>query len=292
LSEATTDRPRRKMKQAVVTGASRGIGLQCAQKLASLGYSVACVGRDLPTLAQVVQSLPSTATNPGATDPSGSAALAHGRLSHSAHACDVAQPKEVSETIQRIAQQGTHGIHVLVNAAGVVHNGLLARTTDATVATTLGTNLLGPIHLCREVSKVMLKHRTKPLKRKEIAAADDTVCPSGQTIINIGSVVGSSGNVGQCIYSASKSGLVGLTLSLAKELGSRNICVNLIEPGFIDTDMTKDMSTEQRQKIEQSIMLNRFGEGRDVADLVGFLVGDGGRYITGQTLRVDGGLRL
>ena len=175
---------------------------------------------------------------------------------------------------------------------------------------TIATNLLGPIYMCREVSKVMLRDRRRSvggrssvggrngsLEEEEEDALEDTLEDRrgrghGRAIINIGSVVGGSGNVGQCVYSASKSGLVGLTKSLAKEMGGRSVRVNLIEPGFIETDMTKDMSTDAREAIKKKIMLGSFGTSQDVAGMVGFLVSKSGRYVTGQTLRVDGGLSL
>jgi 3-oxoacyl-[acyl-carrier protein] reductase len=254
--------------RAVVTGASRGIGLQCATVLAEIGYSVALIGRDLETLESVTKDLNSSTSS-----------------NHTAHCCDVSQPKEVIDCVRDITNNGENRINVLVNAAGVVHNGLLVRTSDDAIKTIIGTNLLGPIHMCREVSKVMIKHQnTKVNENNEIEM--------NSTILNVGSVVGSSGNSGQCLYSTSKAGLAGLTLSLAKELGQRNIRVNLIEPGFINTDMTNNMPIKKKNEIENKIILNKFGETNDVANLVKYLVGTGGSYITGQTIRIDGGLIL
>ena len=292
--------------RAVVTGASRGIGRTIAQRLADMGYSVACVGRDLVTLQNVVEQLPTWYHH------------------HTAHACDVSQPDQVKRCMQDITNNGKLPVDVLINAAGIVQNGLLVRANDASIEATVATNLLGPMYMCREVSKVMLRDQRsgggvgrrrgragvveeedekkmkdeKENEREEEKTVEDILEDTrgngkhGRAIINIGSIVGGSGNIGQCIYSASKSGLVGLTKSLAKELGGRNVRVNLIEPGFIQTEMTKNMSEDTRTKIEQKIMLGTFGTTQDVAGVVSFLVSKNGRYITGQTLRVDGGLSL
>ena len=282
--------------RAVVTGASRGIGRTIAQRLADMGYSVACVGRDLVTLQNVAEQLPTWYHH------------------HTAHACDVSQPDQVKRCVQDITNNGKLPVDVLINAAGIVQNGLLVRANDASIETTVATNLLGPMYMCREVSKVMLRDRRsngvgrrrgradvveeEEEKEEEENTVEELLEDTrgngkhGRAIINIGSIVGGSGNIGQCIYSASKSGLVGLTKSLAKELGGRNVRVNLIEPGFIQTEMTENMSEDARTKIEQKIMLGKFGTTQDVAGVVSFLVSKNGRYITGQTLRVDGGLSL
>ena len=278
--------------RAVVTGASSGIGRQIAHKLSSLGYSIACIGRDSTTLEATVSSLSESISSSSASSSSSSSThvtkvVRFGNTppppppqqQHTAHICDVSNSTSVAETISNITQKNTLPIHVLINAAGIVQNNLLVRTNDTIIQETLHTNLLAPIHLCREVAKSML--RTKQKEQKD-----------HRSIINIGSVVGSQGNIGQCVYSASKAGLSGLTMSLAKELGPRGVRVNLIEPGFIETEMTQNISTEARLAIEKSIMLGTFGTSEDVAEMVGFLVSHSGKYITGTTINIDGGLRM
>ena len=234
--------------RAVVTGASSGIGRQIAHKLSSLGYSIACIGRDSTTLEATVSSLSESISSSSASSSSSSSThvtkvVRHGHTpppppppqqqQHTAHICDVSNSTSVAETISNITQKNTLPIHVLINAAGIVQNNLLVRTNDTIIQETLHTNLLAPLHLCREVAKSML--RTKQKEQKD-----------HRSIINIGSVVGTQGNIGQCVYSASKAGLSGLTMSLAKELGPRGVRVNLIEPGFIETEMTQNISTEAR----------------------------------------------
>ena len=254
---------------ALVTGASRGIGRACAHAAASLGYSVVCVGRDNDTLESVRCELPEV--------------VGPDRLqSHATVVCDVSSESSIVQCVDKVSKSfddsGGGTIHALINAAGVVQNGLLARTSDAIVDSTLKTNLVGPMIMCREVSKKMLQARYK-----------DTMPPE-RCIINIGSIVGSTGNAGQCIYSASKAGLHGLTLSLSQELGPRGIRVNLIEPGFIDTEMTSALSAERKDAIIKNITLGRFGTVEDVASLARFLMSKDSGYVTGQTFRVDGGL--
>ena len=281
--------------RAVVTGASSGIGRQIAHKLSSLGYSIACIGRDSTTLEATVSSLSESISSSSASSSSSSSThvtkvVRYGNTPppppqqqhHTAHICDVSNSTSVAETISNITQKNTLPIHVLINAAGIVQNNLLVRTNDTIIQETLHTNLLGPIHLCREVAKSML--RTKQKEQKDLQ--------HHRSIINIGSVVGTQGNIGQCVYSASKAGLSGLTMSLAKELGPRGVRVNLIEPGFIETEMTQNISTEARLAIEKSIMLGTFGTSEDVAEMVGFLVSHSGKYITGTTINIDGGLRM
>ena len=281
--------------RAVVTGASSGIGRQIAHKLSSLGYSIACIGRDSTTLEATVSSLSESISSSSASSSSSSSThvtkvVRFGNTpppppqqqQHTAHICDVSNSTSVAETISNITQKNTLPIHVLINAAGIVQNNLLVRTNDTIIQETLHTNLLAPIHLCREVAKSML--RTKQKEQKDLQ--------HHRSIINIGSVVGTQGNIGQCVYSASKAGLSGLTMSLAKELGPRGVRVNLIEPGFIETEMTQNISTEARLAIEKSIMLGTFGTSEDVAEMVGFLVSHSGKYITGTTINIDGGLRM
>ena len=200
-----------------------------------------------------------------------------GESSHFGAQCDVSSTASVDEAVKR-AVRWAGAPHVLVNAAGVSHDALLLKATDEHIEETIGTNLLGPLRLCRAISKAMLRGRIR-----------------GGSIINIGSVVGSSGNSGQSVYSASKSGLGGLTRSLARELGPRDIRVNLVEPGFIDVGLGAAAAASDPERVAgyaSRTALGRLGCAEDVARVVQFLASADAGYITGQTLRVDGGLSL
>ncbi|KAG5275693.1 hypothetical protein AALO_G00123490 [Alosa alosa] len=189
---------------------------------------------------------------------------------HVALSCDVSKEQEVQKTFEAIQKNyGTVGY--LVNAAGINRDGLLLRTRPDDIASVLHTNLLGSMLTCRAALRSMLG--------------------KGGAIVNIGSVVGLKGNAGQCAYSASKAGLEGFTRSLAKEVASRNVRVNLVAPGFIRTDMTAGLQEEVGGGGAQTrIPLGRFGEPEEVAKAVLFLLES--PYITGQVLLVDGGLQL
>jgi NAD(P)-dependent dehydrogenase (short-subunit alcohol dehydrogenase family) len=160
----------------------------------------------------------------------------------------------------------------LVNAAGISRDGLLIQLKDQDLMDTMNTNLLGTMRVSQHVAKHMLRKR------------------QGGCIINISSVIGLHGNVGQSVYSASKAGIIGFTKSLAKELGPSNIRVNAIAPGFIETDMTSDMSLEKKQKMLDLIPLRKFGQVQDVALAAQFIAESG--YLHGQVLELDGGLVL
>lgn len=200
-----------------------------------------------------------------------------GESSHFGAQCDVSCSASVDEAVKQAVRWG--GVpHVLVNAAGVSYDALLLKATDEHIEETIGTNLLGPLRLCRAITKAMLRGRVR-----------------GGSIINIGSVVGSSGNTGQSVYSASKSGLGGLTRSLARELGPRDIRVNLVEPGFIDVGLGAVAAASDPERVAgyaSRTALGRLGCAQDVAHAVQFLASAEAGYITGQTLRVDGGLSL
>ncbi|KAM9386137.1 carbonyl reductase family member 4 isoform 1-T1 [Pholidichthys leucotaenia] len=188
-------------------------------------------------------------------------------VDHVAFSCDVSKEQDVQKTFETI-HRSCGGISYLVNAAAINRDSLLLRTKAEDMVALLHTNLLGSMLTCRAALRSMLH-------AKEGA------------IINIGSVVGLKGNSGQCVYSATKAGLEGFTRSLAKEVASRNIRVNLLAPGFIRTDMTAELKEEDR---ERSIPLRRFGEPEEVAQAALFLLDS--PYITGQVLVVDGGLHL
>jgi len=164
-------------------------------------------------------------------------------------------------------------IDVLVNNAGVAIDGLAVRMKDEDWDRTLATNLKGAFALCRAAARPMMKQR------------------SG-AIVNLTSVVGEMGNVGQAAYAASKAGLIGLTKSLARELASRNIRVNAVSPGFIDTDMTAGLNAELKAKMTEAIPLGRLGSADEVARAVLFLAGDAASYVTGEVLKVNGGMYM
>jgi len=188
------------------------------------------------------------------------------------YACDVGDAAQV-ETVVASVEREVGPIDVLVNNAGTRRDNLLFRISDDDWDAVLQTNLKGVFLMMKHAARGMIKRR------------------AGR-IINITSVVGMAGNAGQSNYSASKAGLIGLTKSVAKELASRNVLVNAVAPGFIDTELTRDITPERRQVYEAAIPLGRLGGGRDVASAVLFLASDFASYITGQVLVVDGGMVL
>lgn len=241
-----------KDKVAIVTGAGRGIGAAIALKLASQGAAVVCVSRTESNAKRSAEQV---------------AALGVRSL---ALAVDVANAAE-SESAVDATLKAFGRIDILINNAGVTRDGLLMRMAEADWDTVLATNLKGAFHFTRPTVKAMIKQR------------------SGR-IINISSVVGLIGNPGQANYAASKAGLIGFTKAVAKEVASRNITCNAVAPGFVNTDMTAALNESQRAKLLEVVPLGRLGEPDDVAEAVLFLAGEGGRYITGQVLTVDGGM--
>jgi len=189
-----------------------------------------------------------------------------GRLSQ----FDVSDFTKVQEEIDRILEE-LGGIHILVNNAGITKDGLLLRMKEQDWDDVMSVNLKGVFNCTRAVTKYMLKQRYGK-------------------IINITSIVGEMGNAGQANYSASKAGIIGFTKSIAKELGSRNINVNAVSPGFIETDITKNLPQEVKNSYIQNIPLGRFGNPEDVAKVVVFLASDSASYITGEVIKVNGGL--
>ncbi|KAM8971144.1 carbonyl reductase family member 4 isoform X1 [Sarcophilus harrisii] len=181
--------------------------------------------------------------------------------------CDVSKEQDVQNAFEEV-EKNLGRVKFLVNAAGISRDALLLRTKTEDMVSQLHTNLLGSMLTCKAALKHMIQQQ-------------------GGSIVNIGSIVGLKGNPGQCVYSASKEGLVGFSRSLAKEVARKKIRVNVVAPGFIYTDMTKDMKEEQLKK---NIPLGRFGEPKDVAHAVVFLLET--PYITGHVLVVDGGLQL
>ena len=241
-----------KNKVAVVTGASRGIGKSIAEFYAKAGAHVSCISRNKDTLDDVVKTIISNG---------GSA---------STNAFDVSKFIEFQDNINAIVKEyGT--IDILVNNAGITIDKLIMRMNDDDWNKVLDINLKGAFNGIKSVARTMMKARTG-------------------RIINISSVVGLTGNSGQANYAASKAGLIGLSKASAKELSSRGITVNCIAPGYINTDMTVNITDENKEKLYSQIPLGRIGNPNDIATAALFLASDEAGYITGQTITVDGGM--
>ncbi|MEW5875777.1 MAG: 3-oxoacyl-[acyl-carrier-protein] reductase [Candidatus Zixiibacteriota bacterium] len=239
-------------RTALVTGGTRGIGAAIAAALAADSHRVAIVGRDPELLNREAAAI---------RDRGGEALPIQ---------ADLATPDFAEGILKRIEEQWG-AVDILVNNAGINRDGLLIRMSVDDFTTVLAVNLTAAFELSRRCARTMMKARWG-------------------RIINIASVVGETGNAGQANYVASKAGLIGLTKSMALELASRNITVNAIAPGFIETDMTGALPEAVRQKYLEKIPLGRFGSAGDVGSLVAFLASPRAAYITGQVIRVDGGL--
>jgi len=237
---------------AVVTGAGRGIGRAIALKLAEAGANVVCLSRTEANSQKVADEI-----------------TALGRQSW-AVALDVGDTAAVEAAVAKILED-TGGVNILVNNAGVTRDGLLMRMSEEDWDTVLDTNLKGAFVLTKALTRNFMKLR------------------AGR-IINVASVVGLMGNAGQANYAASKAGLIGFTKSVAKELASRGVTANVIAPGFIDTDMTGDLSDEVKETAKSHIPLGEFGVPEDIAAAAVYLAAPGARYVTGQVLTVDGGM--
>lgn len=235
---------------ALVTGGSRGIGKACALKLAQAGYDVIINYAGNTTAAeQTVEEIKALG------------------VKCEAYKFDISKQDEVNENIARIIEKYER-IDILVNNAGITRDDLFIRMDEEKWNAVINTNLNSAFYVTKPVVKIMMKQR------------------SG-AIVNMSSVVGVSGNIGQANYSAAKAGLIGFTKSLAKELGARNIRVNAVAPGFIETDMTKDLPNVD--EMLKFIPLKRLGKADDIASAVKFLTVDS-TYVTGQVLEVDGGM--
>lgn len=239
---------------AIVTGGSRGIGLAIARLLAEDGASVVVSGRDAAHLEAAVKEL----------EALGAAALGV--------AADATRREDVDRLVEQ-ARERFGRVDVLVNNAGITRDQLLVRMKDDDWDQVLDTNLRGVFLMTRAVGKVMMRQK------------------SGR-IINIASTAGAMGNPGQVNYSAAKAGVIGLTKAAARELAHWNILVNAVAPGLIETDMAAAIPAEAREALIQQVPLKRIGHGREVAEVVRFLAGDGSAYITGQTIHVNGGLYM
>ena len=240
-------------KTALVTGASRGIGRAIAIRLASEGAAVAINYAGNVKAAEEVKAVIEAA--------GGRAMLVQ---------ADVADSTAVDAMIKAVIEAFGQ-IDILVNNAGITRDGLLMRMKEEDWDAVINTNLKGIFHCTKAVSKLMMKKR------------------SGR-IVNMASVVGLIGNAGQSNYAAAKAGVIGFSKSMARELASRGITVNMVAPGFIDTDMTAVLPDKVREAMVADIPLGKIGTPENVADAVVFLVSDQASYITGQTINVDGGM--
>jgi 3-oxoacyl-[acyl-carrier protein] reductase len=242
------------MRTALVTGASRGIGKACAIALAQTGCRIVVAARSM-------QNLEKTAD-----------AIRNGGSEAFAVEIDLANRESVANGISKASKEFGR-IDILVNNAGVAKDGLAVRMKQTDWEMVLQTNLSGAFYAIQQVLPGMMRERWG-------------------RIVNISSVVGEMGNPGQANYVASKAGLIGLTKSLAREVGSRNITVNAVAPGFIETDMTHGLTAELKQKMIEQTPLGRIGSPEDVAAAVKFLSGDEAAFITGHVLAVNGGIYM
>jgi len=241
-----------KGKNSIITGGARGIGKTIALGLAGNGSNIAICDVNPEILQEAKKEIEATGVE-----------VISGKV-------DVTN----SEDVQKFAQKALDKfgkIDILINNAGITRDGLLVRMNEADWDAVLNVNLKGTFICTKIVSKIMMKQR------------------SGK-IVNIASIIGITGNAGQANYAASKGGVIAFTKSVAKELASRNINVNAIAPGFIETQMTEKLSEDVKAGIRKMIPLDRWGSAKDVADLALFLVSDNSSYITGQVVQVDGGM--
>ena len=241
-----------KNKVAIVTGASRGIGRSVAQEISKSGAHVVCVSRSEDDLLKISKKL----NDEG--------------FSSSSFVCDVSNSNDfkklIDDTVSKFNQ-----VDILVNNAGITKDNLIMRMSESDWNTVIDVNLKGVFNGIKAVSRQMMKQKYG-------------------RIINISSIVGLIGNPGQANYAASKAGVIGLGKAVSKELASRNITVNTIAPGYIETDMVEDIQETVKDNLFKQIPLGRIGKPSDIATAVLYLASDEAGYITGQTLAIDGGM--
>ncbi|WP_020003592.1 3-oxoacyl-[acyl-carrier-protein] reductase [Brachyspira innocens] len=244
-----------KNKTAIVTGSSRGIGKKIAEALAKEGANIVVTATNIDKASQVAEELKSSYN------------IETLALQHDAKSSESCK-EVIAKTIEKF-----NSIDILVNNAGITKDMLVIQMDDSAWNDVISTNLSGAFYMSREAAKTMLRAR----KGK---------------IINISSVIGKMGNAGQVNYAAAKAGIIGITKSMAKEFAPRNICVNAIAPGFIQTDMTDVLPEDTVKGIMSITPLKRLGTPEDVANLVLFLSSDMSSYITGEVIAVDGGMSM
>ena len=242
-----------KGKVAVITGGSRGIGKATAQKLASLGADIAVVYRSEDTAAAELCS-----------------ELQQQGVKAEPFKLDVSVYDDAKETVDRIMETFGH-IDILVNCAGITKDRLIAMMKEDGFDAVINVNLKGTFNMIKHCTPVFMKQR------------------SGK-IINLASVSGIIGNAGQANYSASKAGIIGLTKSVAKELAGRGVCCNAVAPGFVETEMTANLS--KNNKLVDQIPMKRMGQPEEVAELIAFLASPVSDYITGEVIKIDGGIAI
>lgn len=242
-----------KDKVAIVTGGTRGIGRAIALKLADHGANIVINYRNSDKEAEELKAI-----------------LEEKGVKVLTVKCDISNFED-SKNLMDKCKEVFGKIDILVNNAGITKDTLIMRMKEEDFDNVIDVNLKGTFNCAKHASAIMLKQRFGK-------------------IINMTSVVGIAGNAGQVNYAASKAGVIGLTKSLAKELGSRGITVNAVAPGFINTDMTASLSEKVKEEASKNIPLKRLGDPEDIANLVGFLASDAANYITGQVINVDGGM--
>lgn len=242
-------------KHVLITGASRGIGAACAKNFAAAGATLYLNGRDSDKLNALCAELSEE----------------YGVNCH-ALPFDVSKADDVKQGFQQLFKL-TKKLDVLVNNAGILDDALVGMVTPQQVENTFATNTHSVIYCSQYAARLMQRS-------------------GGGSIVNVASIIGRVGNVGQAVYGGSKAAVIGITLSLSKELAATNVRVNAVAPGFIDTDMTKQLTPEKYQQRVNSIAMGRVGTAANVADTVLFLASDLSAYVTGQVIGVDGGMLI